>query len=236
VEPLTDCRQTADRGDRQVFTIDAAAACIKPERDLRAGTTFTTVMTTAAQPRRNVEQKFRCGDLKAARAAALDAGAVQVQTLRQRDIYFHAQRGRLKLRSIESDLHTTASELIAYQRPDGEAERTCTYHILPVTQPQRVEVLLGAVLGIRAIVRKSRRLLMSDSLRIHLDEVEELGSFVEFEAVLGPGHEEPEGRRLIAVWRALLGLSDSVPVSYVDLLESQSGAALAPAAAAPANV
>ena len=186
--------------------------------------------------RRNVEQKFRCGDLEVARATALAAGAALVETMSQRDVYFHVERGRLKLRMIESDVHGTSSELIAYNRPDGEGERACNYQIVEVSDPHGVEALLAMALSVRAMVSKRRRLLLSGNLRIHLDEVEGLGSFVEFEAVLGPGYDESAGRRQIALWRARLGLSDPVAVSYVDLLESQAGAALAPAVSAPANV
>ena len=188
--------------------------------------------------RRNVEQKFRCADLEAARAAALAAGAVHAETMVQRDIYFRVPRGRLKLRTIESDVHGQSSELIAYNRPDGEGERTCNYQIVRVSdsQSQGIESLLAAVLDVRVIVNKRRRLLLSDNLRIHLDEVDGMGSFVEFEAVLGPGDSEDGGRREVARWRTLLGLQEPVAVSYVDLMEGQSEAPSHPSSRREANL
>src|ERR687894_175983 len=44
---------------------------------------------------------------------------------------------------------------------------------------------LGAALGTTAVVAKRRRLLLWEDVRIHLDEVEGLGAFVELEAVAG---------------------------------------------------
>lgn len=168
----------------------------------------------------NVEQKFRCPDLEAACAAAMSAGAIAAETIQQRDVYFNARRGRLKLRSVSSDNGGRWHELIAYERADAMGERLCNYHVVPVKRSCEIEAALNAVLGARAIVGKRRRLLMDGPLRIHLDEVEALGSFVEFEYVLSPGEDEAVGRARIARWRELLRLNDPVPVSYIDLSDA----------------
>lgn len=194
--------------------------------------------TTGAdcQTGRNIEQKFRCHDLEAARTSALVAGAVQAETMHQRDVYFRAARGRLKMRWIESDLYGRSCELIGYDRVDEDGERACSYHIVPVSEPARLEALLSAVMVVRAVVNKRRRLLMAGNLRIHLDEVEGLGSFVEFEAVLGPCDDENESRARVVRWRRVLELREPVPVSYVDLLDNQGSAGDVPYRRAEANL
>jgi predicted adenylyl cyclase CyaB len=173
------------------------------------------------QPGRNVEQKFHCGNHADAHAAALAAGAQATDVLLQRDVYFHAVSGRLKLRSIQSERSPPTAELIAYDRPDGAGERISTYILVRVADPGRLEAALGAALGVRAVVKKRRRLLMSGNIRLHFDEVESLGTFVEFEAVLGDGDTEAQSIERIARWRSVLGLSDAVSRSYVDLLEAR---------------
>ena len=57
--------------------------------------------------------------------------------------------------------------------------------------------------------------------RVHLDEVEQLGSFVELEVVLDDDEPVEAGRREAAVLMAALSLSPSDLVSgaYIDLLE-----------------
>ncbi len=173
-----------------------------------------------ARPRRNLEQKFRCGDLEAAYRAALAAGALDADVLLQRDVYFGAARGRLKLRSTLSGDGAAHAELIAYDRPDGPQERISSYLLIPVSDPDLLEAILTAALGMRATVRKRRRLLMDGATRLHFDEVEDLGTFVEFEAVLAEDEPEARGRERLMHWRELLGLDEPVPRSYVDLLTS----------------
>jgi homotetrameric cytidine deaminase len=57
-------------------------------------------------------------------------------------------------------------------------------------------------------------------VRIHLDEVEGLGSFVEFEAVLPDAGDLETARAKVARLRSELGIEDDalVPVGYSDLL------------------
>ena len=64
----------------------------------------------------NVELKARDPDPEATAARCLAVGAVDGGTLRQRDTYFAARRGRLKLRIEEGAL---GGELIAYRRDDA---------------------------------------------------------------------------------------------------------------------
>jgi len=63
------------------------------------------------------------------------------------------------------------------------------------------------------VVEEWRRLFLVENVRIHLDEVAGLGSFVELEAVL------PNGERLPELADAL-GIRDSdlIAGSYLDLL------------------
>ena len=54
----------------------------------------------------------------------------------------------------------------------------------PVAAPDELAEALDAALGTVVVVSKRRRLFLWEGVRIHLDEVDGLGSFVEFEAVL----------------------------------------------------
>jgi predicted adenylyl cyclase CyaB len=73
------------------------------------------------------------------------------------------------------------------------------------------------------VVSKRRHLFLWEGVRIHLDEVEGLGTFIEFEAVVesGSGAEAiAEAHEKVARLRSHLAIEDSalVPVSYADLL------------------
>ncbi len=166
--------------------------------------------------RHNLERKFRCPDLHAVRAAlpALETRyeGVQLQT----DTYFHARAGRLKLREIDGE----GALLIAYDRPNTPTAKLSAYHLVPVGEAALLRIALTAVLGERGVVRKQREIHHWQNVRIHLDEVEGLGTFVEFEAVLSATDGETTAHTDLERLRRALGLDDAeeLAASYADLL------------------
>jgi adenylate cyclase class 2 len=168
-------------------------------------------------PRRNIELKARCADLSSAARAAEQIGAARQGVLDQLDTYFHCRHGRLKLRETAGDAD---AQLIWYARPDSTDFRGSDYYVLPIPKPQETRLALSAALGVRGEVRKRRDLWLWHNVRIHLDDVATLGTFVEFEAVMGEGDSDEESLdRLTTLTRAMdIGQTDHVAVSYSDLL------------------
>ena len=144
-------------------------------------------------------------------------GARPAGLLVQRDTYFHVPRGRLKLREIEG----AAAELIQYARPDEPAARASDYVIAPVPHPAPLREALARALGVRAVVAKRRALYLWRHTRIHLDDVESLGAFLELETVI-TDQSEADARAEIAEAAAALAIHDEdrLAVSYVDLVEA----------------
>ena len=162
----------------------------------------------------NVELKARDPNPEVTTARCLNLGAVRAGTLDQRDVYYRARHGRLKLRTQTDD----GSELIAYRRPDTLEAGESSYVRAPASES--VGEALDVALGTTVVVSKRRRLLMWEGVRIHLDEVEGLGSFIEFEAVLPDAGDPATARAKLARLRDELGIEDDalVSVSYADLL------------------
>jgi adenylate cyclase, class 2 len=127
----------------------------------------------------NLELKCRLASCAEAHDAARRLGATLHATLSQRDTYFHVPHGRLKLRSING----TSAELIQYDRPDTQGDRWSTYTRVPVPDPGVLEDALTRALGVRGIVEKVRGVYLYKTARIHVDEVDGQGSFLEFEVV-----------------------------------------------------
>ena len=168
---------------------------------------------------RNVEIKARVADLPRLRdrVAALALGPPQA--LEQTDTFFPLPGGRLKLRRFGDG----AGELILYQRPDGPGPRESAYFRMDCRDPADLGAILRRRLGARGVVEKRREVFLVGRARIHLDEVRDLGAYLEIEVVLDAG--EPAARGECEA-RALLAVLD-VPESalearaYIDLLEAR---------------
>jgi len=164
-------------------------------------------------PQKNLEFKARLGDLATARRHALALGATEGAVLAQVDTYFRAVSGRLKLREING----TVAELIAYDRPEGDAHRWSRYRRVAVGDPAGMKAALSDAMGLRGIVAKTRHLYLWNDCRIHLDEVEQLGTFLEFE-VISQGDEAFDRDRMASLMSAFeLGEADGILASYSDL-------------------
>ena len=164
---------------------------------------------------RNLEFKTRLTDPKAAFARARDLGAELWGDLRQTDTYFAVSTGRLKLRETPG----FQAELIYYHRDEAAEARPSDYETAPSTSGTALRDLLTHALGVLAVVKKRRTLLLMDTTRIHLDNVESLGDFLEIEVPVKEGEEETARQRFDALLAGLgYGPADSIRASYVDLI------------------
>ena len=136
----------------------------------------------------------------------------------QRDTFFHVPRGRLKLRETTSGNH----ELIYYLRPDQEGGRVSCYETATVAEPAPLKRLLAQALGVRGVVCKRRFIGLLPGVRIHLDEVQNLGTFLEIEIQLADGETAAEARPRLEALLAQLGVEEEqgIAPAYIDLLEN----------------
>lgn len=172
-------------------------------------------MGSGGGSKRLVELKARVADLGRVRAWA-DAEAEWVEDVEQVDTYFRVSRGRLKLREVEG---RREARLIFYLREDVPGTKESQVHLVEVRDGASLHRLLREALGVRTVVRKRRRIYRHGHVQIHLDRVEGLGTFVEFERSVTAGQEEG-GRTDVEALQAALGIrpDDLVAGSYSDLL------------------
>jgi cytidine deaminase len=182
----------------------------------------------------NVELKARHADLEAAAARCVALGAADEGVLEQRDTFFAARRGRMKLREIDGAM----SELLVYERSDDPEPAESAYQRVQVLDPAELSDALQAALGSPlVVVSKRRRLFLFEGVRIHLDQVDGLGTFIEFEGVLPDAGDLDAARAKVARLRGELGVQDAdlVSVGYADLLLDGPQALLRAADAAMRN-
>ena len=165
---------------------------------------------------RNIEIKVRLNNPPAARAIALRLGARAHAVERQTDRYYTLDAGnRLKLRTIDGG----RAELIEYRRPEVDGVRASDYTVTPV-RDERAGLCLVPRGRPLVIVRKRREIMLWDNVRLHFDDVEGLGTFLELEAVVDERHDDAVCRRQVATLMDALGLGedDLIRASYAELL------------------
>ena len=165
----------------------------------------------------NIEIKAHVRDLAGLRSRAEAVSDTPVQVIPQEDTFFHTPKGRLKLRQLQPDL----AQLVYYERPDQDGPKRSSYHIFETRDPAGLKTALSLALGVRGVVRKTRYLYLAGQTRIHLDDVEGLGQFMELEVVLGDGQSDADGQSIAEDLMARLGIQpeDLLEGAYMDLLE-----------------
>lgn len=165
----------------------------------------------------NIEIKARAQNFEEIRRRAEDLSDMPVEVIQQEDIFFNTPQGRLKLRVVQE----TRGQLIYYTRPDQEGPKRSDYHIFHTSDPENLRRVLELAYGIRGVVRKTRYLYLVGQTRVHLDEVEGLGQFMELEVVLREGQSDDEGQAIAKALLASLGVerADLLEGAYMDMIE-----------------
>ena len=168
----------------------------------------------------NIEFKAELRDFDAACAQCKSLGAKRLGTLRQTDTYYQLPDGRLKRRA------TTGEETcwIYYHRPNGVQPRMSNYAILSDEEARRrwgTDHLRDWL-----VVTKDRDLWLLDNVRIHLDRVDGLGTFIEFEAVVSERFDVTVCHDSVALLRTAFEpiLGEAISVSYCDLMAAHGEA------------
>lgn len=164
----------------------------------------------------NVEIKAKCSNPDELRSILKEKNADYIGTDHQVDTYFNVPAGRLKLRegSIENNL-------IYYRRSNTKEPKASDINLVPIDNPEAMKELLSNAFGIWKIVDKKREIYFIDNVKFHLDEVQQLGNFVEIEAIDEDGNiGEAKLREQCQRYRQLFDISeeDLVAVSYSDMV------------------
>jgi adenylate cyclase, class 2 len=128
----------------------------------------------------NVEIKARCKDPQKIRRILKSQKAEFKGVDHQIDTYFKVSSGRLKLRQGNIEC-----ALIAYNREDTKDPKPSNFNLYQPQDLQKSEDLKAVLvksLGIKVVVDKQREIYFIDNVKFHVDEVKDLGTFIEIEA------------------------------------------------------
>lgn len=166
----------------------------------------------------NIEFKAKCPNPNLIREIMKSKGAKFKGKDHQIDTYFNVLSGRLKLR--EGNIETS---LIHYERLDqeGPKQSNILLHHPDPSNTQTLKDILQKTLGIMIVVDKEREIYFIDNVKFHIDNVRDLGSFIEVEAIDIDGSLGVQKlQRQCAFYLNLFQVSkeDLVAQSYSDLV------------------
>ncbi|KAK4012368.1 hypothetical protein OUZ56_021468 [Daphnia magna] len=138
---------------------------------------------------RNVEIKAKIHDINAVTEKVSEVCKMEMEVIEQCDTFFKTENGRLKLREFKDG----SGELIYYDRPDVDGPKLSSYSKSSVTDTTSLKSVLEMALGVKGLVKKKRMLWHYNQTRIHIDEVEDLGNFLELEVVLNDNQTPEDG-------------------------------------------
>ncbi len=168
----------------------------------------------------NIEIKAVLTDREAAEKIAARLSDSGPEIIQQEDHFFPCANARLKLRILGAD----RGELIRYDRSNCAEARPSDYQIARTTDPHLLLEILLATLGQSGSVKKTRKLYLVGQTRVHIDQVEGLGDFLELEVVLRSGQGEAEGKSI--AWRLLsefkIDQYQLLADAYIDMLQRQA--------------
>ncbi|MCF8260742.1 MAG: class IV adenylate cyclase [Melioribacteraceae bacterium] len=164
----------------------------------------------------NIEIKARVKSLVLLEEKVKKIADFGPELIKQEDVFFKTENCRLKLRIFDSG----KGELIYYKRANTFQSKESNYEIYKTENPESLRDVLNKAYGSEITVRKKRVLYLIGQTRVHLDEVEELGAFMELEYVLKNNESRKQGENAVTQLMETLEISksDLISVAYADLL------------------
>lgn len=126
----------------------------------------------------NIEIKAYCKNQEKIRGILKSKNADFKGVDHQMDTYFKTNFGRLKLR--EGNIENF---LIFYKRKNQEGPKESKVTLLKSDPKSTLKEILEKSLGVLVVVDKQREIYFLGNVKFHLDDVKNIGTFVEIEAI-----------------------------------------------------
>lgn len=167
-------------------------------------------------PITNIEFKARVNDPSIHEARLQSLNPVFAGEDLQKDTYYNVSAGRLKLR--EGNIENA---LIWYDRSNEAGAKQATILLYKHRPDDALKAILEKVHGIKVIVEKRRRIYYVDNVKFHFDTVNDLGTFIEAEAIdndgtIGIEKLKEQCEHYIRFFE--IQPADHISVSYSDML------------------
>lgn len=160
----------------------------------------------------NLEIKIRLDSHESALNVLKNLHAEFVKDINQKDIYYTMQGSLLKLR-----IEDGGESLIKYNRDEVNPDRFSDYDVIYL-KSSGSEKVFNSIFTVEAIVLKKRSLYLYNNTRIHLDTVQHLGTFMEFETLVINGMDDAKERFNFLTKKFGIDTTKQIKCSYRDLI------------------
>lgn len=172
-------------------------------------------------PHINFEFKARAINLAALEKKLLQLKPKYIGEDNQTDTYFNVAKGRLKLR--EGNIENS---LIYYERQNVADAKQSDVLLYPHQRDISLKEILTKLHGIKVVVTKIRKIYFIENVKFHFDTIEEIGTFVEVEAIDNTREIGSDSYRIEKLkeqcnqYADLFGIKneDYISISYSDMI------------------
>lgn len=166
--------------------------------------------------KRNIEIKAKLRDRENVIRIAQQLSNSPGKTWKQIDTFFRTEKGLLKVRQFDKN----TGELISYFRAEINGPKLSEYKKVPTNTPTELISAISNHLQIRGLVENTRTLFLVGQTRIHVDEVLNLGSYIELEVCLEEHQTVEEGQKIAHDLMNKLNIKEEelYTSAYIDLL------------------
>jgi predicted adenylyl cyclase CyaB len=164
----------------------------------------------------NFEFKARTNDLDFLEKKLLELNPKFIGEDQQTDIYFNVEKGRLKLR--EGNIENA---LIYYERQNVTGAKQSDILLYQHQPDKSLKDIFTKLHGIKVVVKKVRKIYFIENVKFHFDTVDELGTFVEVEAIdntgdIGAEKLKEQCRKYAEMFE--IKSEDYISLSYSDMI------------------
>ena len=164
----------------------------------------------------NFEFKARHDDIDRLEKILKDRDPLFIGEDHQVDTYFNVTQGRLKMREGEIE-----NALIFYERTNAAAAKQSDVTLYKHAADPTLKECLVKSMGVKIVVDKKRKIYFIDNVKFHFDRVNELGTFIEVEAIDKDGSMDIEElKKQCAFYEQLFQIKeeDMKSESYSDMM------------------
>jgi predicted adenylyl cyclase CyaB len=165
----------------------------------------------------NIEIKAKIDEFESIRFKLAN---LKPEIFKQKDFFINSNEGRLKFRQYEN----YKSQLIYYERDEQNYLMPSQFKIY--TYPDKIKSRLALKkfknnYGLKGVVKKTREYYRDGNVRIHLDDVQNLGKFIEIEVVVDSNTNIENAKKIAEnYFHKILAIpiKQTISSSYIELI------------------